>query len=795
VKVAYFDCTFGAAGDMLVASLLAAGADLDYLQQMLATLPLPVDAFHIQSNLVFRANIQATRFAVSLAGDHKDHDHHHHHDHRPLSQILTMIEASKIEPRAKELAKAIFIRLGQAEAKVHEAHVDEVHFHEVGAVDAIVDIVGFAVAYCALGIDRAYANGLPSGSGLVDCAHGRFVAPVPAVVNLMMDAGCPVLSTPIDFECTTPTGAAIIAEIVQGYGRMPEMTRMLATGYGAGGKNPPGHPNVVRVMLGEQADIGISAEHKPQDQGLEHEVICIEANLDDCSPQIIAHSIDGLLAIGALDAAVYPATMKKGRPGHKLSVLAMPQDRQRIEQYILSQTTTLGVRAFACTRTTLKREWRDIQLDDLGMVRVKIGYLADGKVASIQPEYDDIVEIADRSNLPLKQLIDRATQIASKILIVPVVTMILTLGFCSMATKPAQAQATPNLAGLVERSHILHNGAYVQVETAGKRAQVDVFRFHPQDNVSRSRAAISIAKSIVNYAPAQYYLIAVRFHWEAQSLPYREFIVPVRDITSLNAGSISLEQLSAALSNVEAGVADTPWMVAERYLSVAHQYVAQGKYWEADMIISALDVGANAPESCAERYTASLIALSRGYDSWGDPDKAQNALSRALAYCQSRGGMSQPQSVRVVQSMTEMLIAANKLDQAQTQLKAILERPEIANGQDEQAQIARANYLELLARVHLKAGLYDEAESELKQVLELNDKAHVDKNMRGANSFELLGDVYKMKGEGRGAREYYGRAKSIFEKALLNKDHTERIDYGMYAARVKQIDDKLRAVN
>ena len=140
MKVAYFDCTFGAAGDMLVASLLAAGADLDYLQQMLATLPLPVDAFHIQSNLVFRANIQATRFAVSLAGDHKDHDHHHHHDHRPLSQILTMIEASKIEPRAKELAKAIFTRLGQAEAKVHGVHVDEVHFHEVGAVDAIVEI-------------------------------------------------------------------------------------------------------------------------------------------------------------------------------------------------------------------------------------------------------------------------------------------------------------------------------------------------------------------------------------------------------------------------------------------------------------------------------------------------------------------------------------------------------------------------------------------------------------------------------------------------------------------------------
>jgi uncharacterized protein (TIGR00299 family) protein len=424
VKQAYFDCTFGVAGDMLLGALLDLGADAVGLLRDLESLALPGGQLKFATQRVKRCGLAALKFELEeqehqLAHSHEhahEHDlhsliaHTHEREHRSLSIILELIENSQIGDSAKHLAGTIFRNLGLAEAKVHGVDIESVHFHEVGAVDAIVDIVGFAIAYCQLGIEKAYATGLPLGGGTVKSAHGLYPVPGPAVLNLIAQAQCPTIDTPLPFECTTPTGAAIITTIASEYGRPPAFAKVDGIGYGAGNRDPQEHPNVVRVMLGES--VGERAKFGAMEfgQNNQHEVFCLEANLDDCSPQIIAHTLEQLMHSGALDVAVYAATMKKGRPGHKLSCLAPVERKAELEKIIFRETTTLGVRSYLCQRTVLERQFKQLHIPDVGSLAVKVAYDSQGNLCNVQPEFEEAKKLAELSKLSLKELLSRAAQ-------------------------------------------------------------------------------------------------------------------------------------------------------------------------------------------------------------------------------------------------------------------------------------------------------------------------------------------------------------------------------------------------
>jgi uncharacterized protein (TIGR00299 family) protein len=446
VKIAYFDCAFGAAGDMLVAACLDLGArqmesqdklDLAYLLSQLALLNLPPQTFSLALSRVERCSIAAAKFEVALhledlsaPEDHHEHDHshthdeherghsHHHQGHgprRPLFEILEIIKNSALNAHVKEMATAIFINLGEAESKVHGVPLAEIHFHEVGSVDAIVDIVGFAIAYDKLAVEAAYVSPLPLGSGMVNTAHGRFPVPGPAVLNLLAAAGAPVSAQHFQYECLTPTGAAILATIACGWGENPAFQHIDGIGYGAGSLNPSGHPNVVRILLGEAAQPTPAAGERkngaaePQFDQFRSEIVAVvETNLDDCSPQILAHTMELLLEKGALDVAVSPLTMKKSRPGHKLSVICRVGDRALMQKLILRETTSLGVRSYQCERLVQEREFQEITLGDGPAIRIKVGRNENGQVINVHPEYEDLAKYARLSGVSLKDVLQKS---------------------------------------------------------------------------------------------------------------------------------------------------------------------------------------------------------------------------------------------------------------------------------------------------------------------------------------------------------------------------------------------------
>ena len=315
-----------------------------------------------------------------------------------LTEIREIIGKASISETAKKTAIAIFEALGAAEAKIHATPIESVHFHEVGAVDAIVDIVCAAVGAEALGVDEIVCSPLNVGGGTVKCAHGTFPVPAPATVELLKDA--PVYSSGIQAELVTPTGAAIVKTLARRFAAFPEM-KIEKSGYGAGSRDFPGHPNVVRLTIGEAAST--LAAKTASDT-----VTVLEANLDDLNPQVFGYVMDRLLEEGALDVFGMPVQMKKNRPGTLLTVLCKPEDASKLTQLIFTETTTLGVRRREETRQTLARRWENVRTQ-WGEVRIKIASM-NGTVTNYAPEYEDCRRIAAEHHVPLKTVMQEASR-------------------------------------------------------------------------------------------------------------------------------------------------------------------------------------------------------------------------------------------------------------------------------------------------------------------------------------------------------------------------------------------------
>jgi uncharacterized protein (TIGR00299 family) protein len=377
MRTLYFDCFAGASGDMILGALVGAGADERALVEGLAL--LDVSNYEISFEDVDRSGISAKRAHVRAG-----HEHHH----RGLPDILGIIEGSRLAASVKRRAAQIFTRLAEAEARVHNLSVERIHFHEVGAIDAIVDVVGACIGFELLGIERFVASPLNVGSGMVEMAHGRFPVPPPAVAELLRDA--PVYSNEVAGELVTPTGAAVISTVCESFGPLPAF-KLERTGYGAGTREYKNFPNVLRVLVGEA-----EASEKRADEKL----LVIETNIDDATPQTIAHVSERAFELGALDCFLTPVQMKKNRPGVLVSILCRPREREAMFGLLFAETTTLGVRAHEVERRALEREFVTVETE-FGAIDVKVGRL-DGRVTSATPEYEHCRAAALRANVPLR---------------------------------------------------------------------------------------------------------------------------------------------------------------------------------------------------------------------------------------------------------------------------------------------------------------------------------------------------------------------------------------------------------
>jgi uncharacterized protein (TIGR00299 family) protein len=449
MRIAYLECFSGMSGDMFLGALVDAGVSPQLLEDTVAALNLGA---RLEISRVVRSGLSATKVDVWVGEekdlprqeywerqrDHEDHqhlhdnhhvlehfahshlasgeiaqaevpapqehthtcEHSHSHNHgRGLTEIRLIISAASISDGAKETAIAIFEALGRAEAKIHNTSVESVLFHEVGAVDAMVDIVCAAVGAEALGVEEFICSPLNVGGGTVKCAHGTLPVPAPATVELLADA--PVYSSGLQAELVTPTGAAILKTLASRFAAFPEM-KIEKSGYGAGSRDFPGHPNVVRLTLGQSASSAIAASTASET------VTVLEANLDDLNPQVFGYVMDRLLDEGALDVFGMPVQMKKNRPGTLLTVLCRPEDSGKLTQLIFTETTTLGVRRRDEMRQTLARRWESVGTP-WGEVRIKVASM-NGTVTNYAPEYEDCRRIAAEHRVPLKAVMQEAAQ-------------------------------------------------------------------------------------------------------------------------------------------------------------------------------------------------------------------------------------------------------------------------------------------------------------------------------------------------------------------------------------------------
>ena len=384
MKVAYFDCFSGISGDMTLGALLDAGCDLLRLREELRGLPVP--GWELSAEKVWKNGMAATYVHVKTEDQQK---------HRPLSAILQILRDSKLSSVVRDRTSAIFQKLGEAEADVHDVPIEKIHFHEVGAVDAIVDIVGVCIGFHMLGIKQFACSPLNVGGGTVKMAHGVLPVPAPATANLLQ--GKPTYSNGVQRELVTPTGAAIVATLCDSFGPQPPMS-VSAIGYGAGAADLEGQPNVLRIMIGETAEKTVP--------GYDQEITVIEANLDDMNPQIYGYFQEKALAVGALDVFTTPVQMKKNRPGTLLTVLCQPADAQALMTLIFAETTTFGVRTHAAQRRVLPREFVKVTTS-FGEVRVKLSRV-NGRILHVAPEYDDCRKLAEEKNVPLQRVINEA---------------------------------------------------------------------------------------------------------------------------------------------------------------------------------------------------------------------------------------------------------------------------------------------------------------------------------------------------------------------------------------------------
>lgn len=394
MKIVYFDCFAGASGDMILGSLLDAGLGLEQLRGELAKLHLT--HFDVQVQKVEKRGIGGSQALV-----HIDQDHHHHH-HRHLHHIREIIETSDLEATIKRRSVEIFTRLAEAEAKVHRTSVDHIHFHEVGAMDAIIDVVGSVAGLSALGVERIYCSPLHVGTGTIECAHGILPVPAPATAELIK--GKPAYATGVQGELLTPTGAAILTTLASDFGAMPAMT-VEKVGYGAG-TSDPSIPNLLRLVIGESSE---------EVRGYQRERVAVaETNIDDMNPQIYDYLIGRLLDMGALDVFLVPTQMKKNRPGTLLTVLCAPEKIGEFADFLLRETTTIGLRWRIDNRTTARRSIREVQTP-YGTVRIKVAEV-NGNTINATPEYEDCKRLALENNVPLKEIMEQARLAAGEAL-------------------------------------------------------------------------------------------------------------------------------------------------------------------------------------------------------------------------------------------------------------------------------------------------------------------------------------------------------------------------------------------
>jgi uncharacterized protein (TIGR00299 family) protein len=381
--VLYFDCFSGISGDMTIGALLDLG--LDQASFLAALESLSVDGYSLKISQKTSRGIATTDFDVIIESDPKVHNHHH----RNLEDILQIIDNSAIDKTAKTLSRSIFETIAHAEAAVHQQSVDQVHFHEVGAIDSIVDIVGAAVCISMLKPDLIMASPLHVGSGTVTCAHG--VLPVPAPATLKILEGIPIYATEVVGELVTPTGAAIIKHLASDFLPLPPMT-IEKTGYGSG-KKDFGHLNALRVMLGKM-DISAALNRE--------RLVLLETNIDDMNPETYSYLLPLVLEKGALDVYLTDVIMKKGRPGSQLTILCRPDEASIFENLLYDETTTLGIRKQIVERSSLERKMIDVETP-FGKVPVKAA-MRDGKPFRISPEYEVCRKIASEQGLPLREV-------------------------------------------------------------------------------------------------------------------------------------------------------------------------------------------------------------------------------------------------------------------------------------------------------------------------------------------------------------------------------------------------------
>src|SRR5262245_12734572 len=382
---------------MALGALLDAGLPLVELKGALGSLALG-DA-HIHAKRVLRAGVSATKFTVHEHAHDHSHEHHHHdhahdhsnghhHPHRSLPDIFKLIDASSLSSAGRDRAKAMFQRLGEAEAAIHQMPVEQVHLHEVGALDSIIDIVGIVFAMEWAGADRVVCSPLNVGGGMVESAHGLFPVPAPATVSLL--GAAPIYSGTVQKELVTPTGALIATTFAESFGPLPAMS-IEHVGYGAGDRDDPVTPNVLRVLIGRAADERVAER-----------VTVVECEIDDMNPQIFGVAMDRLYAAGALEVFYVPVQMKKNRPGTLLTVIAPPEKRSLRADVIFGETTTIGLRYSEVERECLAREILEVETP-LGAVRFKIAR-RDGRIVNATPEFDDCAKLASANNLSVKEV-------------------------------------------------------------------------------------------------------------------------------------------------------------------------------------------------------------------------------------------------------------------------------------------------------------------------------------------------------------------------------------------------------
>ena len=390
MKMLYLDCFAGISGDMLLGALIDLGVSEDALRRELAKLTLP--GYSVTTRPVVKQNIAATKFECQDDG-------HQHHPHRGFTAIAGLITSSTLPEPVKQRAVNVFRRLGEAEAKIHGVPLEQIHFHEIGAVDSIVDIVGACIALELLGVTTVQASPLPCGSGFVETAHGKFPVPAPATLELLR--GVPVVPANVLAELVTPTGAALLTEFCCRYGPIPALV-VEKIGYGAGTRDLPGLPNVLRAVLGQVTAAPVADA-----------VAVIEANIDDMNPEFFGDVMERLLATGVLDVFWTPVQMKKNRPGTLVTVLCEVGDTDRVTELLLTHTTSFGVRSHEARRRKLMREIVTVHTR-FGDISVKIGRLA-GKVVQRSPEFESCRRAAATAGVSVKDAYNEAARAAGDI--------------------------------------------------------------------------------------------------------------------------------------------------------------------------------------------------------------------------------------------------------------------------------------------------------------------------------------------------------------------------------------------